>query len=43
MYGSVEDFKDVTFAMEVFKFAHEMQLASLMQSINNFFAKLNIK
>jgi hypothetical protein len=42
MYGRAKEFKDVKFSMDVFRFAHEMQLTSLMQSINEYLAKSQI-
>jgi hypothetical protein len=37
LYGQVREFKDVQFAIDVFKFAHEMQITSLMHALSKFF------
>lgn len=37
MYGQVSDFKSVLFGIEVYKFAHEMQIVSLTAALDDFF------
>lgn len=39
VYGLVKEFKNVVFAMEVYRFAHQMHLTGLMDAVNEFFAK----
>jgi hypothetical protein len=42
VYGKLTDFKDVSFAVEVFKFAHEMQLDYLANELIKFI-RVNVK
>jgi hypothetical protein len=42
VYGKLRDFKDVPFAVEVFKFAHEMQLDYLANDLIDFI-KVEVK
>jgi len=42
VYGKLTDFKDVSFAVEVFKFAHEMQLDYLANDLIKFI-RLKVK
>lgn len=40
MYGAVKDFKSVSFGIKVYKFAHEMQITTLMTvGLTEFFHK----
>jgi hypothetical protein len=42
VYGKLTDFKDVPFAVQLFKFAHEMQLDYLANDLIKFI-RVNVK
>jgi hypothetical protein len=39
VYGQKKEFKNVTLAMDVYKFAHEMQIDCLMTALDEFLFK----
>jgi hypothetical protein len=36
VYGQLNDFKNVTFGIKIYKFAHEMQIDSLTEALDDF-------
>jgi hypothetical protein len=39
VYGQKREFKDVMFAMEVYRFAHEKQIDCLMTALDDYLTK----